>query len=99
MSEAALDLFAFAAKARRSDPETSHAAAKGVNVKAMEAGVIGALIAHGPSTSTEVAGYLNLGIQTVSPRFRPLTRKGLIEDSGDRRDRSIVWRMVSESRS
>ena len=92
-----LPLFAFV-PARRSDPETSKEAARSVNTTMLEACVYGALKAHGPMTSFEVADILRLSLVTVSPRLRPMTEKGLVEDSGLKRTgtsgrKQIVWKI------
>jgi hypothetical protein len=33
-------------------------------------------------------------LNCITPRFAPLRRKGLIKDSGQRRDKQIVWVLV-----
>jgi hypothetical protein len=48
-------------------------------------------------TSHEVAAHLGLSLVTVSPRMRPLVRKNLVVDSGEKRAgvgfmNSIVWK-------
>lgn len=91
------DLFAWA---RKTDPDTSRAAARSVNANALEAGVVGALKSNpGGLTSFEIAQHLSLSHVSVSPRLRPLADRGVVEDSGERRcnpgsrAKSIVWRM------
>ena len=86
------------ARARKSDPDTSHIAAAQVNMGERQARVLQMLVGH-PDTSYGVAARLGLGIEVVSPAFRPLARKGLIRDSGRReigeRGRArIVWEVV-----
>jgi DNA-binding MarR family transcriptional regulator len=66
------------AYARRSDPHTAHEAAQRVNVTDLESVVLEALRALGPSTSHEVAAHTGLDLVTVSPRFKPLEKKGLV---------------------
>jgi hypothetical protein len=85
--------------ARRSDPETSHAAAKSVDANRLESVVLGALGRH-PSGLTihEVADLTGVPFESIGPRFRPLVNKGLIHDSGERRvgrsnRQCIVWRL------
>lgn len=86
-------------RARRSDPDTSKAAAKSVNVTALEARVLDCLTVHGPKTINEVADILSMSLVTASPRFRPLAAKGKIRDTGRRqigengRGR-IIWEAV-----
>lgn len=87
------------ALSRRNDPDTSRDAAAGVNVTAMEAAVYGAIKAHGPKTSFEIADILSLSLVTVSPRLRPLADKGMVRDSGVRRmgqsgRNQIVWEIT-----
>lgn len=42
-------------------------------------------------TGKEIAEYTSNPLNCITPRFAPLRRKGLIKDSGQRRDRQIVW--------
>jgi len=95
-----LPLFAHV-PARRSDPETSKEAARSVNTTMLEACVYGALKAHGPMTSFEVADILRLSLVTVSPRFAPLRDKGLIKDTGRRKTGEsgrgrTIWAITGE---
>jgi len=92
------------AYARRTDPETSHDAAKSVGGKTateLEAAVVAALRAFPVGLTThELAAELELDYGSVTPRMRPLVRKGLVVDSGERREsqnrfnhrKCIVWR-------
>jgi Winged helix DNA-binding domain len=86
------------AVARAADPETSHAAAKSVPVTNLEAQIIYWLRTHREGATThELSDFLNLPLVTVSPRMRPMARKGLVVDSGERRawngsGKSIVWK-------
>lgn len=79
------------APARRTDPETSREAAASVDAAGLEALVLRALHDLGPSTSREVAEHLGRDLVTVSPRFRPLERKGRVRRTERRRDRATVW--------
>lgn len=90
------------AVARHSDPETSQDAARSVEgseATRMEAKVVATLQqTYSGMTTHEIAQYTGLSLVSVSPRIRPLCRKGLIEDSGERRmgasgRTSIVWRV------
>jgi hypothetical protein len=84
--------------ARRRDPETSKAAARHVDTNQLEAIVLDALRSHPRGlTSHQIASLTGLSLVTVSPRMRPLVRKNLIVDSGEKRAgvgfaKSIVWR-------
>jgi DNA-binding MarR family transcriptional regulator len=86
------------ARARRTDPKTSKAAARTVPVVDLEARVLAALRSNGGMTTRELAALLNVELVSVSPRMRPLVEKGLVVDSGERRSgpgrrsKAIVWR-------
>jgi predicted ArsR family transcriptional regulator len=52
-------------------------------------------------TTHELADVLQLSLVTVSPRMRPLVRRGAVIDSGERRKNvsgraSIVWKAVND---
>lgn len=64
--------------ARHSDPLPSQVAAKAVDVGRLEGLVLDALIAHGPGTSRDIAGWLRLDLVTVSPRMKPLENKNKV---------------------
>ena len=90
----------FDAYARNSDPETSHAAAASMapHLPALEVTMLELLRRAGSYglTSYEMAAGYGLERVTVSPRFKPMERKGVIRDSGHRRQgpsgrMSIVW--------
>lgn len=87
-----------AARVRVSDPPTSKSAAKGMRVAQVEHVVLRALrdMAARGATTEELASATALAVVTVSPRMRPLERKGLVRDSGVRRANAsghsaIVW--------
>ena len=71
--------------ARNTDPGTSHAAAAAIQEKipALERKVLDALRAVLPNGMTicETADWLGMERWSVSPRFRPLERKGLIYEA------------------
>ena len=87
--------------ARSTDPITAHFAADRLDrdtLTDMESTVLAALrSAPGGLTTTEIADRTNLSLVSVSPRMRPLIRKGRIRDSGrtripdGHRQPSIVW--------
>jgi hypothetical protein len=87
------------AASRRADPDTAKEAAKRVPTARLESLVLRCL--HGTLrglTSHEISIALDLSLVTVSPRMRPLARKGLVVDSGERREtasgsRAIVWKI------
>lgn len=72
---------------RTTDPDTSMDAAEKVDTTKLEKLVYEAIAKHpNGCTSEEVmAHFPNHGIQTISPRYAPLIRKGFIEDTGERR--------------
>lgn len=88
--------------ARNTDPQTSHEAAASVDATRLEAKVLAAInVAIDGLTSTEAAQVLNIPPWSISPRFRPLARKGLIHDTGMTRigatgRRHIVWKSGPE---
>ena len=98
MSEGTLDLFdSFGdaeAHARTTDPGTSHEAAARVDANALEGMVVGSLKELGPGTTTEIASRLDRHSWSISPRMAPLERKGLVERTGEKKDRSQVWRAL-----
>ena len=46
---------------------------------------------HPGYTGKEIAEATGNPLNCITPRFAPLRRKGLIKDSGVRRDKQIVW--------
>lgn len=93
------ELFDEHARARRSDPVTSKAAAASVEVARMEGKVLEVLRQYPAGLTTEqITGYTGEPLVSISPRLRPLTEKGLVEDSGERRRnmsgrRAIIWKV------
>jgi len=90
-----------AAYARNKDPVTSHEAAESVRgreANAMEGRVLSELkLWPDGLTSHELVEITGIRWQSITPRIRPLVRKGLVEDSGLRRPgptgrNVIVWR-------
>lgn len=89
------DLFSYVpppkAHARRTDPGTSHEAARSVepDLTNLEAAVLRA-IPQAPANATldEVVDATGLDKVTASPRFKPLEAKGLIVRAGKRRGSS-----------
>lgn len=72
---------------RANDPITSIEAAEQVDSTKLESMVYEVIAKHpNGCTSDEVmAHFPNHGVQTISPRYAPLIRKGLIEDTGEKR--------------
>lgn len=78
------------ALARRRDPVTSKAAARRVNAVSISARVCESLRTYGPADTDQLAARLGLKLVTVSPRMRPLARKGGVVEL-EARDGKIVW--------
>lgn len=74
--------------ARANDPVTSKGKRK---VNKYEEEVLAQLSIVGPSTGKEIASLSQQPLNCITPRFAPLRRKGLIKDSGIKRDKQIVW--------
>jgi hypothetical protein len=70
------------AYARRTDPDTSKVAAGTVNSTDFEAHVLDALRSNPDSSIQEVVEIVGERYCSVSPRFAPMRRKGLIYVSG-----------------
>lgn len=81
------ELFGGEAFARDFDPETSHLAALGVSTAALELRVYeaGKKFPTGFISDDIARALPDLGIQTFTPRFAPLLRKGLLVDTGFKR--------------
>ena len=72
---------------RTTDPDTSMVAAEKVDSTKLEQ-MVYEVIAKYPNgcISDEIQTHFpNHGVQTISPRYAPLIRKGFIEDTGERR--------------
>lgn len=89
------------ARARRSDPETSHEAASKVNLAKRKAEVLAALKTFPDgATSYTVAKYMKQGIERISPVFARLKEAGLARESGryelasETNRRRIIWEVV-----
>ena len=73
--------------ARGTDPETSHEAAESIDTTALEH-IVYEVIKQFPNgcIGDDVVRMLpEFGIQTISPRYAPLIRKGWIVDTGEKR--------------
>lgn len=89
-----LDLFAASSfgtnprkMARNTDPDTSHDAAEKVDAARLERMVYEVICMYplGCTSDQIMKHFPNHGVQTISPRYAPLLRKGLIYDTGERR--------------
>ena len=74
--------------ARANDPATSKGKRK---VNKYEEEVLTQLRLLGGGTGKEIAKLAGVELNCITPRFAPLRRKGLIKDSGIKRDKQIVW--------
>jgi hypothetical protein len=83
------------ARARNSDPPTSHEAAEKVDANRLEHLVWECLIERGPMMTEQICVLMRMPWKTVSPRLRPLCNKGWIQEAGTARAstgrRVIVW--------
>jgi DNA-binding transcriptional ArsR family regulator len=73
---------------RKQDPDTSHAAAAGVDTKGLEQMVFSAIKSYGSFgciSDQILTQFSHLPYSSVTARYRALLDKGLIEDTGERR--------------
>tara|TARA_R110000868_G_scaffold137858_1_gene351519 strand:- start:1295 stop:1603 length:309 start_codon:yes stop_codon:yes gene_type:complete len=98
------DLFSYgSAAARSTDPDTSTDAAvriRGSRANAKEMAALN-ILRQNPDglTSHEITDAIGENWGSITPRLKPLMKKGLIEDSGLRRKsplgvKCIVWRAI-----
>jgi hypothetical protein len=75
---------------RKEDPDTSKDAAEKVDSTKLEQMVYEAVAKYpnGCIADDVMTHFPSHGIQTISPRYAPLIRKGFIEDTGERRKSS-----------
>jgi len=101
MNDYQFDLFEGQALARGSDPDTSHDAAQDVQggkASRMEQQVLDMLKQYPDGlTGHELVHLTGIPYQSCTPRIRPLVRKGLVIDSGNRREgpcrkQNIIWK-------
>ena len=76
--------------ARTEDADTSHQAAEKIDSTKLEQMVYEVIAKHpNGCTSDEIMKYFpGHGVQTISPRYAPLLRKGYIYDTGERKQGS-----------
>ena len=88
------------AHARKTDPVTSHEAAKSItpSLNKIEQGIYDALCSFLPkgATSDEIVEASGIQYRTVTPRLKPMCRKGFVVDSGEHKRgesgrRQIIW--------
>lgn len=73
--------------ARNTDPDTSHEAAESIDTTELERIVYDVIkmFPNGCIGDDVVRMLPQYGVQTVSPRYAPLIRKGWVIDTGERR--------------
>ncbi len=92
--------------ARTTDPETSQAAARSVGVNRLFLAVLHNL-SRAPyygMTMNQVVAHCKLPNESITPRFRPMAKKGLIYDTGETRRNlsgrsAIVWKITDIGRA
>lgn len=88
-----------AASARRGDPRTSKEAAASIEVAPIEQRIVDCLKSFGPMTTTEITEKSGIEFKTVTPRLRPMERRGVVRATGEYRfhgsRRSMVWAAIS----
>lgn len=77
----------YQAFSRSSDPDTSHAAAAGVSTAGLEKRVLeaGKKFPNGFISDDIGRALPDVGVQTFSPRFAPMLKKGLLVATGEKR--------------
>lgn len=87
--------------ARTTDPVTSHIAGAQLSRAGIEEAILDILLG-GSLTSHEISTLTGVPYVTISPRLRPLERRGKIHEAGTRRNResgkaAIVWALMCVS--
>ena len=89
------------ARARKTDPVTSHEAAKLItpSLNKIEESIYEALLEVGEmgATSDEIVKMTDIKYRSVTPRLKPMCKKGFVFDSGECRNgdsgrQQIIWR-------
>lgn len=78
-------LFGARAWARRTDPDTSHDAAAAAKVGRTDAHILLLLRDYTDRTCRELGDLSEINLTILSPRFKPLRVKKLIEQTGEKR--------------
>ena len=91
------------AYARKTDPVTSHEAAEKItpHLGTIDDAIYKALLEVGErgATSDEIVKMTDIKYRSVTPRLKPMCKKGLVVDSGECRNgdsgrRQIIWRAI-----
>ena len=78
-------------RARSNDPATSKGKRKVNKYEQAVLDILKGLYDGQGYTGKQIASLAGHPLNCITPRFAPLRRKGLIKDSGVRRDKQIVW--------
>jgi len=76
---------------RSTDPATCRGKAKVNKYEQAVLDILSGLYQGQGYTGKQIATLTGHPLNCITPRFAPLCRKGKIKDSGERRDRQIVW--------
>lgn len=76
---------------RTTDPITSKGKRKVNKYEQAVLDILKGLYAGQGYTGKQIATLTGHPLNCITPRFAPLRRKGLIKDSGTKRDKQIVW--------
>ena len=91
------------AYARKTDPVSSHEAAEKItpHLGTIDDAIYKALLEVGErgATSDEIVKMTDIKYRSVTPRLKPMCKKGLVVDSGECRNgdsgrRQIIWRAI-----
>lgn len=82
---------AYRAAARANDPVTSKGKRKVNKYEEAVLDILKGLYKDQGYTGKQIASLTGHPLNCITPRFAPLRRKGLIKDSGIKRDKQIVW--------
>ena len=91
------------ARARKTDPFTSHESARKITprIGTIDDAIYKALLEVGPhgATSDEIVEMTGLKYRSVTPRLKPMTRKGLVTGGketrvGESGHKNLVWKAV-----
>ena len=82
---------AYRKEARANDPITSKGKRKVNKYEQAVLDILRGLYVGQGYTGKQIASLTGHPLNCITPRFAPLRRKGLIKDSGIKRDKQIVW--------
>jgi hypothetical protein len=90
------------ARARRSDPDTSHEAAQRVRDDTLCWRIYNDLLDHGPGCSWEIHRSTDIAYSSLTPRMKDLRKTGYVRElareprkNGEgRRTKQIIWEAI-----